>query len=249
MLVIAVLDDERKYVEIVREVTAEYFSKKRMDYQLREYSNQETMLLDMDEKDDFDMFLLDVELKEGSGLETAAQIRKRDAFPAIIYITNFPEYAPAAFEVNAFRYILKKELREKLPMAYEQICPRLLEKDMRSYVIRTDSYMEKIYYRDILYVKKERKYVTFYQKNKKYSSDRKTIDETENILGDDFVRIDRGILANIQHVMSINQQYCRMRDDTELRISQRRLQEVRKKVLGYWENESGYMGSGRKWNG
>ena len=47
----------------------------------------------------------------------AREIRKYYFDPFIIYITDHVEYSPEAFEVNAFRYIPKIKLQEKLPEA------------------------------------------------------------------------------------------------------------------------------------
>lgn len=33
----------------------------------------------------------------------------------LIFVTNFSEYAPEGYEVDAFRYLAKSELEKKLP--------------------------------------------------------------------------------------------------------------------------------------
>lgn len=235
MITIAVLDDEHKWIDEIRRIIERYFIGRKLKWRFLEYSSQERMLLDMDEGTEIDLFLLDVELKCGSGLNVAVKIRDRDAFSAIIYVTNYPEYAPAAFEVNAFRYILKRELAEKLPLALDKICPQLMNKDERCYIVKDASGIKKIYYRDILYVKKDGKYIRIFQKDGTYSMQRKTMDEIEKILGADYIRIDKGCLVNILHVMCINNRQCQMRDDAMLPISQRKYTEVKKRVWEYWE--------------
>lgn len=235
MITIAALDDELKWIEGIREIIAEYFIERKMEWRFLEYSSQEKMLMDMDEGTEIDLFLLDVELKCGSGLDVAVKIRDRDAFPVIVYVTSYPEYAPAAFEVNAFRYILKKELTEKLPLALDNICPKLLKKDERYHIVQEASGIKKIYYRNILYVKKDGKYIRIFQKDGTCSKQRITMDEIEELLGSDFIRIDKGCLVNTLHVMSIANHYCQMRDDAMLPISQRRYATVKKRVWEYWD--------------
>lgn len=59
----------------------------------------------------------------------AKEIRQYYNEPIIVYVTNHVEYAIQAFEVNAFRYIPKALLREKLAEAYDVLLPKLDQLD------------------------------------------------------------------------------------------------------------------------
>ena len=105
----------------------------------------------------YDIFLLDYELPDKSGLAVANEIRRYYDEPVFIFVTNYVQYAVQAFEVNAFRYIPKKLLEEKLPEAYKAILPKVAQKDKRIIRVNTVESFDVIYLKDIFYILKEGK--------------------------------------------------------------------------------------------
>jgi DNA-binding LytR/AlgR family response regulator len=239
MLKIAALDDERAYVEKIERLTRQYFKEKDIPCVFRGYDNHEHLLLDMEKEGDFDIFLLDMELNGHSGLTVARKIREWDKECAIVCVTNYVDYAPEAYEVSAFRFILKRELELKLPQMYDELRIRLHGKDERYFVVKTDSRTERLYFKDIMYVQKEKKQVVFYLKNGEKTCTRKTLDEVERELPEkDFIKIDRGCIINFAHMMSMKNMECRMHDGAVLRVSQARGREVKERVDKAWQFET-----------
>ena len=160
MIRIAVLDDEAVYIDRVRKITESCMKQMAVEYSFHSYEREQDILKDLKNGAYYDLYLLDVQLSDINGLEVARQIRRRYEEPILIYITNYVNYAIEAFEVNAFRYITKQTLEEKLPQAYQAI--KTLWKrndcDNRSYRIKSYDEWEKIFYKDIYYLKKEGKY-------------------------------------------------------------------------------------------
>lgn len=67
-----------------------------------------------------DILFLDVDMGKISGIDLAREIRKTRKNAVLIYVSNYLQYAPAGYEVNAFRYIEKNDLHHKLPLCFEQ---------------------------------------------------------------------------------------------------------------------------------
>lgn len=63
----------------------------------------------------FDILFLDIDLGDKNGIELARTMREHNAEAVLILVTNFSEYAPEGYEVDAFRYLSKSELDHKLP--------------------------------------------------------------------------------------------------------------------------------------
>lgn len=62
-----------------------------------------------------DILFLDIDLGGKNGIELARSMRMRNSAAVLIFVTNFSEYAPEGYEVDAFRYLSKSELDKKLP--------------------------------------------------------------------------------------------------------------------------------------
>ena len=76
---------------------------------------------------DCDALFLDIDMPEISGLEAARMIRVIYPDLILVFITGWIEYAPAGYRVNAFRYLLKKNLSEELPVCLDEIRAKMFE--------------------------------------------------------------------------------------------------------------------------
>ena len=68
-----------------------------------------------------DALFLDIEMPRTSGLDAARRLRERYPELLIVFVTSFIQYAPAGYEVRAFRYLLKSELDARLPRCLADI--------------------------------------------------------------------------------------------------------------------------------
>ena len=155
MLKIAVLDDQELYVNKIDEITRNAMLKHGIAYELFKYTSTKEFLYDLSEDNKCDIYLIDVELQTTSGLEVARQIREKYYDSVIIYVTNYIEYAVAGYEVNAYRYIPKNILEEKLPEAYAAVYVNIENRKKNFYIIENNHRIERIAYEDIFYVKKD----------------------------------------------------------------------------------------------
>lgn len=105
MIRIAIVEDEEDYVN--------QLTKYLQDYQKN--SNEEidvTVYRDGDEitskyKSQYDIILMDIQMKFVDGMTAAEEIRNIDSKVIIIFITNMTQYAIQGYKVGALDYILK----------------------------------------------------------------------------------------------------------------------------------------------
>ena len=199
MIRIAVLDDDPMYIERIRQITETCMRQLEMRYEIHDYETGQSVLDDLRKEIYYDLYLLDVQLPDMNGLEVAKRIRHRWSDPIVIYITNYVKYAVDAYELITYRYIPIEFLEEKLPKAYASMGDilRKQEKRRRTYVVERYAQKETILYRDIYYLKKDRKYVILVHKDGE-TSVRKTMSEIIEELGEnEFLLIDRSYAVNI----------------------------------------------------
>lgn len=237
MLKIAVLDDQELYLNKIEMITKNTLSGQGINYQLFKYSSAEALIYDLEENHKCDIYLLDIELPILSGLEVARKIREKYYDSVIIYITNYIEYAVEGYETNAYRYIPKKILEEKLPEAYFAVYEMLENKKKSFYIIENNHKIERIAYEDIFYVKKEQKYILFVHKHG-ISRERKTIAEfmAEARVVDAFVAVDRSYVINALHIMSLKNQQIHLRNGEQIPVSKPKLSYVKQEIMRIWRN-------------
>ncbi len=231
---IAALDDKIEWLELEQRITEQYCFERDEECIFKSYYDVNTFLDDLQKKVKFDIYLLDVEMPVADGLQVATEIKKKCAEPIIIYITDFPQYAPRGYEVNAYRYILKNQIEEKLPEAYESLKSKLNQTKEQYYVLVKNNGLEQILQESIYYIKKDKKYTMLYTEDGE-RKERKSLQEVLRELSeDDFMFIDKGLIVNIRHVMKLEGDTVKMRDEERFLISRPRQRSVKQKIMEYW---------------
>lgn len=135
MIRIAILDDDESERVWMEKLTRNYFFEKHIPCEIRVFSLGGSLAAELAERKYFDIFLLDMELGDKTGLQVAREIRDYYQEPMIVYLADTMEYVLEAFEVNAFRFILKKDMKIKLPKAFDVLLPQVEQLDQRSYIM------------------------------------------------------------------------------------------------------------------
>ena len=231
---IIIVEDDEKDMERIQKAVKYYFFQKRIEYHLELYQSTENFLSALPDLKDYILYLLDVELPGITGIELAGRVRRAYPRSVIVFITNYLDYAADAFLVNAFQYIPKKLLEERLPATLDTITGRDTYFIGKSYVIQTKRQYEHILYRDIYYLYKEKKYVIFvhaYGETRVRKSLQKVFGELDS---EEFVYVDKGYVANLLHIIKIVDREAIMRDHARIPISTKEMPVVRKKIAEYW---------------
>ena len=131
------------------------------DMHVKTYTSPKKLLAN---KDFASIYLLDVEMKEMSGLELAAQLRqnisKKNPQPIIIFITGYPAHMQKAFDVQAFHYLLKplddEKFSEVLSRAVTEV--QLQHENATDYImIKSGSAHTKLALDDIIFIESNNK--------------------------------------------------------------------------------------------
>ena len=154
MIRIAILDDSDKDRTFISNITNKYFEHMGIRVEVYAYSKAEILLIELRENEYYDIFMLDIELPEQSGILVAKETRKYLPESFVIFISNYEEYAMEGYKVRAFRYITKdmQKLEYLLKEALDCIVPIIEQKNKKEYLYIAGSSFGKILYRNIYYI-------------------------------------------------------------------------------------------------
>lgn len=102
---IAIVDDEPVFLKQLHNRLREM---KLPDCEIHEFTSGRD-LLSFYVKGMYEVIILDVEMPDLTGLQTAERIRQIDGSVIISFLTNYAEFAVKGYDVGAFRYILKNQ--------------------------------------------------------------------------------------------------------------------------------------------
>jgi DNA-binding LytR/AlgR family response regulator len=216
---IAICDDEKMFLNKIHN---DLLALQTNDtFTIVEYMSGEDLLCDFS-ADMFDIVILDIEMKELNGMETAEYIRKIDKCVTIIFLTNYESFALKGYQVGAFRYILKEQPDEFYKQQLYDTVQSIYNK--RKYIsVNIENEMRKIAVEDITYIEIYGHKLLLHLIN---SDDaiayRGTLKETEVFLtGLNFTRSDKSHLVNASKIKSIVDDLIILEDCTQLYISRK----------------------------
>lgn len=105
MIRIALVEDDPAYAEQLLSYLKEYEKESKERISVQTFSDGEDIVTEY--RADYDIILMDVEMKFMDGMSAAEEIRKMDTEVVIIFITNMPQYAIQGYRVDALDYVLK----------------------------------------------------------------------------------------------------------------------------------------------
>lgn len=192
-----------------------------------------------------DIVFLDIQVPKLTGFEILELI---EVDPVIIFSTAYDEYAIKAFDTNAADYLLKPYSRSRFHEALHRAKQKLAQggeshvqkteiqpESIDRIVVKTRHKLEIIKRKDIRYLLADDDYVRIYSDKGEFMKN-DTLKKYENRLGDDFVRIHRSIIVNVNfinniHLLEKDNHEVHLSDGTRLKASKAGYKQL-KEVLG-----------------
>lgn len=186
-----------------------------------------------------DIALLDVDFehKAYNGMDVASRLRNMRRDAVIIFVTNFIEYAPEGYEVQAFRYVLKKDLETDLKDYLIQALEHL-QLTKETLKIQVNGEIIDLLLDNTLYFEVQQHNVTVYvQKDpsgkliKAYSFYASLSELEQRLEPQGFLRIHKSYLVNMKHLKKFQCREALLDNGTVLRVGEKSYAEKKKQYL------------------
>lgn len=202
MYTIAICDDINKDTQYLASVVQSWAQEQKVSVNIEMFPSAESFLFHYEEKKDYDILLLDVEMKNISGIELAKQIRSMDHRVEIIFTTSHFELSGEGYEVDALHYLIKPIAETKL-MEVLSKAARKLAVEPPSLVIVCNGETVKILEPDILYIESFRHYVVVHTQSTEYKL-KENLSALKGKLSSDFYQTHRSYLVSLKHIRKIS---------------------------------------------
>lgn len=125
MVRIAICDDLREQLELIRKAVQLYFQDKRESIEVFTYENAMDFVDAFEKKGNFDIVLLDICMPGLLGTDIAAEMRKQKSRAEIVFLSTSEEFAVEAFAVRAAHYLVKPFTQEAFAQAMDRVMDSL----------------------------------------------------------------------------------------------------------------------------
>lgn len=228
---VAICDDEQIFLDKIQELLERYSFVHQVAMELDTYHTADELLKEVD--GEYELILLDVRLDQANGIDVAKELRARKIQSLIIYISAYLEMAPRGYEVQAFRYILKKDLDQVLEYTLNDAMEELRRR-RKEYEIKTQGQTACIPLADILYFASYKRYVEIYTESRTYKQYRKMYELEQELTEQGFLRIHKSYLVNMRYISYIRNREIYLKDGTKLPCSKAEYQNIKRRYI-LWE--------------
>lgn len=230
MIRVAICEDEKDTQLLIENYIHNILKNINIEYEIQKYDLGEE-LLESNLKD-IDILLLDIQMGQINGMDTARKIREVDNKMEIIFITSLIDYVQEGYEVRAYRYLLKpielEELKKHLLTCIKEI------ENKNSYIlIKNKSNTYKIYSNEIKYIEVQKKNMSIHTTNKTFEVIYSLEKIEKDINLDKFVRCHKSFIVNLSYVENIKSNTIILESGEEVPVSRYRYKEVKEKFLKF----------------
>lgn len=231
MMRIAIVEDNAAVRHQLREYIMRYFSDD-TGYSIAEFEDGDGILFQY--SSEYDLILLDIQMKNINGLETARAIRRLDDRVILVFVTNLAEYAIKGYGVKAMDFILKPVNYYMLEQLLSRAEAELRRQERRFVMVSSDDGIVRLDMADILYVENEKHNLNIHTPRKVWRI-RDTMTHFEQLLSEgSFFRCNNGCIVNLAHVKRVSR--------SELTIGETTLPISRGRYRDFMEALSGDLG-------
>ncbi len=234
MIKIAICEDKKEQQELLKTYINQIFEALYIKYKLEIFNSGEELLENY--QNDTDVLLLDIQMGQINGMDTARKIRSIDDKVEIIFITSLIEYALEGYEVRAYRYLIKPVKYENLK---ENIINCIKEVDIKNkyIIVKEQGNQIKLDINEITYVEVQKETITIHTLNEVYKTNGTMINIEKDIDCDRFFRCHKSFLVNLEHIKSIKQYTAILENSEEVPVSRYRFKETKDKFFDLIEEK------------
>ena len=230
MISIAIVEDEDSCAKQMEEYLARYAEESGEVFETVRFCDGDEILENY--RAQYDIILMDVQMKFMDGMTAAEEIRKVDPEVVIIFITNMAQYAIRGYAVDALDYVLKPVSYFAFSQRLERAIGRMKRRARRYMTIAIRGGARKLDISRILYVESQGHNLVFVTDGEEHTATGTIREVEEKLESFGFFRCNKGCLVNLEHVDSVRDG-CAMVGGQALPISRGRKNEFLAALTDY----------------
>ncbi|MDD6858001.1 MAG: LytTR family DNA-binding domain-containing protein [Lachnospiraceae bacterium] len=217
---IAIVDDEKKWIEEINEFLSEYDKDKK--YEKDSFTSGEDFLQSVNR---YDVVLMDIEMPDMNGFDV---LKEYTGGAICIILTTHTEFSRQGYHVNAFRYVDKLRLGEELKEAFDSV-GEILEKNKKITLSVIGKGTVGVPIKRIMYIETVDRNINVHTDIDVYKCSNKISELWEKLEKQGFITPNRSYIINIDYIKGFdrkNKSVIIMKNEAVIVSSRRRSKTV-----------------------
>ena len=232
---IAICDDDQLQLTLLTKYCENWAKALNNKIYITTYPSSEAFLFAYEEGLIFDVLLLDIEMREISGMDLAKKLRSLKDDISIIFITGIKDHVFEGYDVEAMDYILKPVKDEQLEKALNKAIEKAAIKEP-FLLLESSGQVIKVKEKEVTFIESMGHNAILHTETNEYNS-KKSISTFEGELNDTlFFRCHRCYLVNIAKIESISKNEVKLEGNFIVPISRGKWEPLNKAFLNYYRS-------------
>ena len=168
----------------------------------------------------FDIVFLDIYMPGENGVDIAGELQKVSPETGIVFVTTSQEHAVAAFSLQALHYLVKPVTRSGIVEAFRRLT-QLRQRQRPMATFPTGRGSSTVYLDEIYYLQSMDHAVDIYLTGSRQLRVWAALTELEQKLNDNFLKLNRSTIVNMEQIEQMGVDSCILRDGTRLEFTRR----------------------------
>ena len=174
----------------------------------------------------FDIAFLDIYMPGENGVDVAEALREISPETGIAFVTTSREHAVEAFSLHALHYLVKPVTTQGVVEAFRRLT-ELRGKQRQTVCFTVGGNRVTVFLDQICLLENDNHVVTVSLSDGRRLKVWRPFSELEQMLGGSFLRINRGIIVNMDYIAQMGADTCVLRDGSRLYIAVRQSAAIR----------------------
>ena len=229
---IAICDDEAAEIEYLSSLVEQWSASTGNVAMLKSFCSAESFLFEYEENKNYDILLLDIQMKEIDGIGLAKEVRKYSKDTQIVFVTGYDKYISDGYDVAALHYLIK-------PVSYEKISEVLsraaenLGKISPAILINANGENVKLLLSDIYCIEAVGHTLKITCTDGDITVNQSLSSFKSNI-GNDFISTHRSFVVNLEHIKRISKTDVILDNGKSVPVSRRMYEDINKAFVAYY---------------
>lgn len=242
---IALCDDDKKFIDYIKNIIIQSGLKKE-DINFYEFFSGEELIKSLNYNKEYDLLILDIQMKELNGNMTAKIYREHYQNTTLVFCSGYCRPTVETIEYTPFRYLLKQYDDKKILDEMIQIIKEVIRIKDAPYIIGHYHYNTiKLKPEEILYISLARRgsniylcpNIVKYDFEKKITSNQKVSELFHILKFAGFVYAHNSYIVNLKYIKRKTLNEVELTDGTVLSIARSKEKEFRRELAEYFSKK------------
>lgn len=235
---IAVCDDNKNDIEILKNMLFEIQEKWDMDFEISVFASGRELCEDL-RKNSYDIFLLDIVMEEFDGIETAKYIRTLTREAYIVFISSYDERMRELLRVGAIDFLDKPPSLSELEGVLRRIFDEITEQQEKYFLYKSQKTQNFVLLKDIVFIESMSYRARMHMRTSEFDINEGVGKIWSKIKSEDsFVMPNKSFIVNLKYAEVLSPKVISVLGGKEITIGRSFKEETLNRYLAYVRRRS-----------